>query len=187
MFGPVYFLSGDGYPTDVHVDRELQWRLSPSFTKWTSQKDIYHPTLNSFRIDDFSRRAEHLEAYLVAQRPADDLILMGRSSGARLAALYASEHPVSAVVCLGYPFRNPTHGEQPERYRHLSKLTVPTLICQGFGDEYGGSNIFADYSLAPTTRVHLLRTDHNFKLTPDAWDALARIILEFLQDVLRRD
>ncbi|TAJ91001.1 alpha/beta family hydrolase [Reyranella sp.] len=187
MFGPIYFLSGDGYPTDAHVDRELQRRLSPSFSKWIGQKEIYHPTHESFRMDDFSRRTEHLEAYLAAQEHAGSFILMGRSSGARLATLYASRHPVSAIVCLGYPFRNPAQGPQPERYLHLAELRVPTLICQGLQDEYGGRNIFGDYALSPSLRVHLLHAEHEFNISSDAWDSVARIILEFCQDVLRRD
>lgn len=185
MFDPVYFLLGDGYPNDAYVDYELRRRLSPSFSKWITQKDIYQPTPESFSMEDFPRRAEHLEVYLAAQEQADGIILMGRSSGARLASLHATQHPVTAVVCLGYPFRHPALEPQPERYRHLLKLTAPTLVCQGTQDEYGGSNIFVDYQLAPAVRVHMLRTDHYFNLTSEAWDSLARIILEFLQDTVR--
>lgn len=184
LFGPVYFLSGDSYPNDTHIDRELRRRLFPSFTKWTSQTDIHEPAPESFPMYDFPRRAAHLEDYLAAREPHGS-VLIGRSSGSRLVTWYASRHPVSATICLGYPFRNPAFGPEPERYRHLANLKVPTLICQGVRDEYGGSNIFADYPLSPAVRVHLLRTDHDFRLTAEAWDTLARVILEFLQDNLR--
>lgn len=166
MFGPVYFLSGDGYPTNNHVDRELQRRLSPSFARWTGQKDIHDPTPMTFQLNDFPSRSAHLESYLTSQGADRNIVLMGRSSGARLATWHASRHPVAAVICLGYPFRNPSTGPEPERYRHLADLTVPTLILQGVRDEYGGSNVFSDYALSPSVRV-------------------ARLVLKFCQDVLR--
>ncbi len=186
MFGPVYFLSGDNYPNDLHVDRELRRRLSPSFAQWTSQRDIHDPTPETFQINEFPRRAAHLETYLAAQGADRNTVLMGRSSGARLATWYASRHPVAAVICLGYPFRNPAAGPEPERYQHLTELTVPTLIFQGVHDEYGGSSIYADYTFPPSLRAHLLNTGHDFSLTPDAWDALGRLILEFCQEALPR-
>lgn len=188
MFGPVYSLSGDSYPSDLHIDRELQRRLSPSFAGWTEQKDIYDPRVpGSFELREFQRRAAHLEAYLADQRAAPNIVLLGRSSGARLATWHASRHPVAAVIGLGYPFRNPSIGSEPERYLHLADLTVPTLIFQGIHDEYGGSNVFSDYPLSPSVRVHLLNAGHPFDITPDAWDTIARLILEFCQEALRRD
>ncbi len=186
MFGPVYFLSGDAYPADTHVDRELERRLSPSFASWTGQKDIYDARPASFAISDFAQRAAHFETYLASQSRLDSLVLIGRSSGARLATWYASRNSVAAVICLAYPFCNPTMGPQPERYLHLAELRVPTLICQGFEDVYGGSNIFADYTLSPTVRIHLLHAEHEFTIDQDAWDAVARIILEFCQEMLPR-
>ncbi len=186
LFGPVYFLSGDAYPNDIHVDRELERRLSPSFACWTSQKDIHHPTPETFQNGDFPQRATHFEAYLATQGTHRDTVLIGRSSGARLATWYASRHAVAAVICLAYPFRSPSIGPQPERYLHLAELRVPTLICQGFKDIYGGSNIFADYILSKSIRVHLLQAEHEFNIDSDAWDTLARVILEFCQEVLPR-
>lgn len=183
MFGPVYFLSGDAYPKDSHVDRELERRLFPSFSRWTRERDIYDP--GSFPIDDFQSRAAQFETYLKTQASGPNTILIGRSSGARLATWYASRNVAAAVICLAYPFCNPTMRPQPERYRHLEDLQVPTLICQGFQDVYGGSNIFADYTLSPSTRVHFLRAEHEFNISLEAWDTLARIILEFCQEVLR--
>jgi hypothetical protein len=186
LFGPIYFLSGDAYPADTHVDRELEWRLSPSFAGWTGQKDIHDVGPDSFAISDFARRAAHLETYLASRSRLDSLILMGRSSGARLATWYASRHSVSAVVCLGYPFRNPELGHQPERYEHLAGMTTPTLIIQGFDDVYGGANIFSDYALSTSIRIHLVRTNHDFHPPPDSWDTIGRLILEFCQEVLPR-
>lgn len=186
MFGPVYFLSGDAYPQDIHVDHELQRRLSPSFARWTGQKDIHDPRPETFEIFDFQRRAAHLESFLAAQSPGHDTVLIGRSSGARLATWYASRRPVAAVICLAYPFHNPAMGPQSERYLHLTDLRVPTLICQGFQDIYGGSNVFSDYTLSASIRIHLLHAEHEFNITSDAWDQVARIILEFCQEVLPR-
>lgn len=180
-FGPVFFLSGDGYPTDVHVDHELQVRLSWAFSRWTGQKDIFHPTPESFCLNDFPRRADHFATYLSKQGPTTDVILIGRSSGGRLASWYASHHPVRAVICLGYPFQNPLCGPEPVRYVHLAGLAVPTLILQGLRDEYGGRNVVENYALSPMVQVKLLDTDHNFQPSSEAWDTVARDILNFCQ------
>lgn len=187
MFGPVYFLSGDGFPADSHCEHALNQRLAPSFAHWTAQPDIHDPTPETFPIYDFPRRAAHFEAFLAAREDCRDVVLMGRSSGARLATWYASRHQVGAVVCIAYPFRNPAVGPETDRFAHLAELKIPTLICQGVQDEYGGSNVFRDYALSSAIRVHLLRTDHSFNISPDAWDGLARVMLEFCQDTLRRD
>lgn len=186
MFGPVYFLSGDGFPADSHCEHALNRRLAPSFAQWTAQTGILDPTRAPFPIYDFQRRAAHFEDYLAARGHHRDAVLMGRSSGARLATWYASRHQVGAVVCVAYPFRYPAHGLEPDRFAHLAELKVPTLICQGVKDEFGGSNVIRDYALSSAVRVHLLRTDHNFKISPDAWDTLARVMLEFCQEVLPR-
>ena len=186
MFGPVYFLSGDSYPGDSFIEHEIRKRLSPSFARWTGQKDIHHPTPESFQLSDFPLRAAHFDGYLTGRAAGRDVILMGRSSGARLATWYAARHPVRAIICFGYPYRNPAAAPEPERYRHLAELTTPTLICQGLQDEYGGSSIIADYPHSSAIQVHFLRTDHAFTLTSDAWDRLARTILEFCQGVLPR-
>ncbi len=179
MLGPVFFLSGDAYPGDLDVDIQLQARLASSCVRWTGQKDIYDPSPGGFPLGDFPRRADHLETYLAERGPTSDIILIGRSSGGRLAAWYASRHPVRAVVCLGYPFRFPARRPEPERYAHLAGLKVPTLILQGLRDEYGGRNVLTDYALSPKVRVKLLDTDHGFGLVAEAWDGVARDIVEF--------
>lgn len=61
MLGLVFFLSGDVYPTDTHVDHKLQARLGGAFRRWIGQKDILHPTTESFALGDFERRADHFE------------------------------------------------------------------------------------------------------------------------------
>lgn len=134
-----------------------------------------------------SRAGRLILSYLAARQPHRDSVLVGRSSGARLATWYATRHQVGAVLCLGYPFRNQSRGQEPERFEHLADLSVPTLICQGDQDEYGSSNIFRDYILSPAVRVHLLRANHNFAINSEAWDITARIMLEFCQETLRRD
>jgi predicted alpha/beta-hydrolase family hydrolase len=184
MFGPVYFLSGDGFS---HCEPELERRLAPSFTRWTGQKEIHEPTPESFPLGDYPRRSAHFESYLATREHRRDIVLMGRSSGARLATWYASRHQVGAVICIAYPFRNPTLGTEPDRYLHLTELNVPTLICQGTQDDYGGSNVVNDYAFSPSVRVHFVRTDHNFNISVEAWDTLARTILEFCRKTLRHD
>jgi pimeloyl-ACP methyl ester carboxylesterase len=180
MFGPVYFLSGDAFPGDRHVDAELRARVGDQYSRWIDQAAIYHPDSGPFPISDFERRAAHLETFLQREHRTGSLILMGRSAGARLATWYANRHPVRAVVCFGYPFKNPANGDEPQRYAHLAQLTVPTLIIQGTRDEYGGRELLEKYSLSPAIRVEFVDdADHGFHITGQQWDKLTEEILAF--------
>jgi pimeloyl-ACP methyl ester carboxylesterase len=180
VLGPTYFLSGDSFPDDAHVDIELQCRLKSRCQRWISQGDIYDPRLGGFQIYDFASRASHFETFLCQQASPLDTILMGRSSGARLASWYASRHRVRAVVCLCYPFKSPDKGREPERYEHLARLTVPTLIIQGSVDDYGGRNILSDFTLSPAIKVKFVEgADHAFLISPQSWDVVTEDIISF--------
>ena len=93
----------------------------------------------------------------------DRLVIGGKSMGGRMASMVATEDTVAGLVCLGYPFHPPGRPTNL-RTEHLTTLTVPTLICQGERDPFGGREEVAGYGLSPAIEFSWLPDgDHGFK------------------------
>lgn len=103
-----------------------------------------------------------LELAVPAMSAGQDIVLIGRSSGARVMTLFASRRPVTAVICMAYPFKHPNHDVEPDRFAHLAALATPTLIIQGLRDDYGGLDVMADYPLSSSIRLEFFDGDHEF-------------------------
>jgi len=77
----------------------------------------------------------HLAAINAAQarHPDHDLILVGKSMGSRIGCHVALEHPVSKLICLGYPLV--AAGDSGKvRDQVLLELETPILFVQGTRD-----------------------------------------------------
>lgn len=174
----VCFLSGDRYPEDRHVEDALRARLAAELRCWLGQDEILrrHGDRWPMRVAD---RVAALRAVLPAAA-TDGLVLIGRSSGARVASAFAARHGARAVICLGYPFRNPDYVVQPERFVDLATLAVPTLIVQGTNDPYGGADITENYALSASVSVRFIQADHELHLSPAQWDDVAATVRAFL-------
>ncbi len=202
MLGPAYYLTGDSFPEDLDFGLTCRTSLAPAFSGWIGQQEILDRTGERQYRNDFATRLMLMERLLpprpsttpiarlerlLGRRPAASReVLIGRSSGARLASVHAERRPVAAVVCFAYPFRNPQNVVQPERFAHLARTTVPTLIFQGLRDFYGSTDIVEDYGLSPSVTVRFADTDHSFSLPPAAWDRVAETVLDFLDRVERQ-
>lgn len=68
-----------------------------------------------------------------------DLVVGGRSAGARVACRTAEQVRAVAVVCLAFPLHPPGRGDDPAKSRlpELNAVSVPTLIIQGERDPFG--------------------------------------------------
>ena len=177
MFGPAYFLAGDSHPNDSYIADALRARLGACFESWTGQDAILPAGAPDW--ESYERRADAFDRYRAGRRHERLPVLFGRSSGARVVARHAGRHPAAAVVCIGYPFRSPGREEEPDRYIHLAKIAVPTLVIQGRDDRYGAAGVPSTYRLAPTVRYRLIDGDHELHLSEAAWDEVARAILSF--------
>lgn len=177
----------------MHLDRDaaavaqrlrLGWlpRLLPKLAMMLS-RPRYWKYLSKPRRD-FLRSVEHrlpiFEDIVRLLGPEKSIAVFGRSAGARIASMRADELGLESVVCLGYPFRAPGHAPEPARYAHLAAMATPCLILQGVGDGYGGAEVTAEYPLSRAVEVHLVDTDHEFRLREDEWDALFARILRFM-------
>ncbi|WP_439595966.1 alpha/beta hydrolase family protein [Falsiroseomonas sp.] len=177
----VIFLSGDSRPKDANFGAALQAALCP-YLEGTVENEG-----SAFGIPpeealprSFAERQDWLREVITEAPEPGRLILMGRSSGARIASTLADLRPIRALVCLGYPFHKPSGPDEPERYAHLPALRTPTLILQGLRDPYGGADIPGRYALSASTELVLLDTDHGFRGEAGIWDRAAREILLFL-------
>ncbi len=182
MLGAVYFLLGDSAPRDAFIASELKKRIGHHFSCWTDQHDIHSFEDRYYRR--FRHRARAFRTFMAERPRQQPVILMGRSSGARVASFCASSCRADAVVCLGYPFRHPDKDQEPDRYQHLATIAIPTLILQGRSDPYGRADDISAYALSTSVCVQLIQTDHHMRLRPDEWDEAASTILAFCHDVL---
>jgi len=67
---------------------------------------------------------------------AGDLIVGGRSAGARVACRAAEDVRAQAVLCLAFPLHPPGRPDK-SRLPELDAVTVPTLVVQGESDPFG--------------------------------------------------
>lgn len=131
MFGPAYFLSGDSFLKRTAVEDAARQRLAPVFSKWIGREEIKVRSEEMPSRLDVSERVALLEKMVPAHGEAGQEVLIGRSSGGRVATVFAMRRPVKAVICFAYPLKHPNSVLEPIRFSHLAHITVPTLIFQG--------------------------------------------------------
>ena len=109
-----------------------------------------------------------------------ELVVGGRSAGARVACRTARETGAIAVLCLAFPLNPPRRstGAQPStRLPELDAVAVPTLVVQGAGDRFGMP------PAGPNRRVVEVGGDH--RLTSDL-DGVAAAVRAWLPGVVAR-
>lgn len=175
----VAYQGGDSYPSDSYIEEQVRRRLPARFIDYTSTLAMYQGGLFTGRI------APRLETL---RRQSDDLsnrnlILIGRSSGARIVTMHASTRPphLCGVICLGYPFKHPKLALEPDRVAHLANLDVPTLILQGDTDDYGGAEAATRYHLSPRISFQVVRANHEFHISHEIWDDIGQRIRAFIE------
>ena len=102
---------------------------------------------------------DQLRAEQLAALP---LITGGRSAGARVACRTAEATEAAAVLCLAFPLLPPQRakGKPPEsRLPELEAVTVPVLIVQGEGDQFGMPPAGKLREVVPVTGNHALKSD----------------------------
>ncbi len=178
-YGPLFFLAGDTFPQDAYIETALRARIGDRFESWTGQAEILGRTGGAAGWGDHAKRLAGFERMVADMPGMTHAVLVGRSSGARVATLYALRRRVAAVVCIGYPFRRPGQEPEPERYEHLACLAVPTLILQGLNDAYGALDVLDGYAFSERVTLRFVNTNHQFPLQAHGWDQVARTILGF--------
>lgn len=182
--GPVIYLAGDSYPRDRPIEDRLFGLLEPLFAGRVHRQAAQFATDETPGPLPVAERLGRLERLLGTLADAERAVLIGRSSGARVATLCAHRRKVGAVVCLGYPFRFPGAPVEPERFAHLATLGTPTLILQGNTDPYGtAATVPGRYALSATVRVQEVAGNHEWHLDEAGWAAVERGVMLFLAGV----
>jgi predicted alpha/beta-hydrolase family hydrolase len=168
------YLGGDAYPSEADCEKRLAWVLATSNSfgfisqgSLLTDKDLM---IGNWRC--ISHRLNQLET--LVNKIDDDVVLIGRSSGARVATLFACNYKVSAVVCLGYPFESPVQGPDKDRFSHLADIKVPTLIVQGIRDNYGGLEVVDRYEFSNSVELYFIDAEHEFDLPSTVLDEVIK-------------
>lgn len=180
------YLGGDSYPACTHVEQALRERLACPGDRFIGQRELMEFHADGVWVRDVGLRVAGLRRVLDALGGAPErTVLIGRSSGARVATALAAEtggmNRLAAVICFAYPFRAPGGAPEPGRFAHLPALRVPTLLFQGRDDAWGSPADARGYPLPRTLRLHALPCDHLTRLPPREWDAVATLSHDFLR------
>jgi hypothetical protein len=176
----IFSLCGDSYPDDRPGEVALRNALERRDSTFVSHPEIFSGAANPNRPGGIDLKASLLEKAILACDPGQEIILLGRSSGARVATLVANRCPVTAVACLFYPFRAPQRQLEPERFMHLRTLARPTLIVQGAADKYGGHEITENYQLSEAIRLQFVGGNHKTKIASPAGADIIRRLRDFI-------
>ena len=88
------------------------------------------------------------------------LVVGGRSMGARVACRTVEETGAVGVLCLAFPLQpRRRSGDAPSRLPELDAVKVPTLVVQGERDQFGMPPPAAKRTVVQVAGDHSLRTD----------------------------
>ena len=146
-------------------------------THWRHFSSAYRRRMRSINF-----RVMALQELIQFLGSANNITLIGRSAGARVATLAADLTGVRNVICLGYPFKHPKESADPARYTHLAGLATPCLILQGTRDSYGDSDAVPHYTLSPSVRINWVNTYHSFNVPDVEWPTVIKQITRFALD-----
>lgn len=177
----IVYYGGDSYPHDSHIEDKMRQFLPIRFIDHASILGKYQ---DGIFTDKIAHRLETLQK-LLDDLPDENFIVVGRSSGARVATLYGSTYPrrLRGIVCLGYPFKHPNLPIASERIAHLADLDVPTLIIQGEHDNYGGAESAARYHLSPCISFQVVPATHEFNILDNIWDDIGCRVWNFIENL----
>jgi uncharacterized protein len=106
---------------------------------------------------------------VIEQLPVEgELLVGGRSSGARVACRTAATTGAAAVLCLAFPLHPPGRPEK-SRLSELDSVTVPTLVVQGERDPFGLPPPAANRSVVTVAGSHSLRNPISVAQAVSKW------------------
>jgi predicted alpha/beta-hydrolase family hydrolase len=196
------YLGGDSYPDDAHCEEqvisELTRRLGLTFTRQSELIPTDTEVQKNWREPE--SRFEQIKQAIARLPKNETIILIGRSSGGRIATQFAhaksttAESPhtapassiIAAVIAFAYPFRAPGQKMEPVRFEHLAELTIPSLIIQGSRDEYGNAEITDNYILSRSTELLSVEGDHSVNFSAEDWEKTFKHISLFLMKTLHQ-
>lgn len=179
------YLGGDAYPDEADCEQRLASVVAQDLGfKFISQRHfICDDEMGLGTWKAIPLRLVRAKEFIETQ--THPIVLMGRSSGGRIATLLAGISQVKAIICLAYPFRNPECPPEEERYVHLASITTPTLIFQGVKDNYGGLKITGLYNLSSSVEIFFVNLCHGFSPSDAQLSLIKMRIKRFLNFLVK--
>lgn len=140
----------------------------------------YFSYLSGRQSASIDLRCRKLKQSILDLGTQNEIIILSRSSGGRIASVIADDLHIEHIICLSYPFKHPEMDVEPERYTHLENLETPMLIIQGTEDEYGGIDIKRKYTLSSNIELFFVNAKHDFKVNAEDWKRVLQKISEVL-------
>jgi hypothetical protein len=143
--------------------------LLPKKTFWTIP--VFLNLMTSLFLHPFEQTQIRLTANLRAKKleqlekvlPNHSIIILSVSSGCRAAAIPQHQNNVKAIICFGYPFKNPLI-RHPQQWRTspLSTINKPYFIFQGDCDEYLNADQAASIHKSRYVRMNTVSGNHDY-------------------------
>jgi len=110
--------------------------------------------------------------------------VFAHSAGGIVACRVEDQPNLRRVVCFGYPFKHPQHGEEPFRTSHLQHMRKPVLMIQGLRDEYGNAQqAQRSYKLSDSICLVDIDADHNCDdLSAGEYQRTLKQVVEFFKE-----
>ena len=132
------------------------------------------------RDNDISIRKNGLARYIKNLGDECSITLIARSLGGIIATQLAQSENIEKIICIGYPFKNPSRGIESYRFEHLKYLKTPCLIIQGEQDEYGGLEVTKNYDLSDHIKICFVKANHDFLLSDEDYNKVINKIEKFI-------
>lgn len=109
-----------------------------------------------------------LDNYVKSKDLGGDLVIMGKSLGAKVAVEFALEHNVKKLFLLGYPMTYQSGELRTDRIEKINSLQVPIHIIQGEFDRYGKQEIISKLSFEKHIDINWIdKVDHSYLIEGD--------------------
>lgn len=179
------YLGGDAYPEEADCEQRLASVVTHDLGfEFISQRHfICDDEMGSGAWKAIPLRLARARDFI--SKLTSPVVLMGRSSGGRVATLLADLPQVQAIICMAYPFQNPEHLPEEKRYVHLASITTPTLIFQGVKDNYGGLKITRQYIFSQAVGIFFLDLCHGFAPSEEQVKLISMRIKRFLDFLVK--
>lgn len=165
------FLAGDSYPLDRGLEEQITEFLATKLGIYTHTQSTMTTACGQSDQNGFEPSVRHQMLSLLIASNKKPVVLLGRSSGARIITQYAANNPynVSSCICFAYPFEAPESPPEDWRTKHLKTLKTPTLIIQGNRDRYGHKDLQQRFEMSPYTKIIEVDGDHESEYNAEDW------------------
>lgn len=123
---------------------------------------------NSEHNDKTNVLAKFLDDFVKSKDLGGDLVIMGKSLGAKVAVEFALKYPVKKLFLLGYPMTYQTGEVRAERIEKINSLDIPIHIIQGEFDRYGKEEIISKLKFEKHIDIQWIKkVDHSYLVEGD--------------------